>query len=45
MKLKEIIGVLVFAVLMVGILLVGANRIEKIENGEMTLVSQSYMDR
>lgn len=45
MKAKEIIGVLIFAVLMVGILLVGANRIEKIENGEMTLVSQSYMDR
>ena len=45
MKVKEIMGVLIFAVLMVGILLVGANRIEKIENGEMTLVSQSYMDR
>lgn len=45
MKRKELIGVVVFAVLMVAILLIGANRIEKIENGEMTLVSQSQMDR
>lgn len=45
MKRKELIGVVVFAVLMVAILLIGANRIEKIENGEMTWVSQSQMDR
>ena len=45
MKRKELIGVAVFAIVMVGILLIGTNRIEKIENGEMTLVSQSQMDR
>ena len=45
MKRKELIGVVVFTIVMVGILLIGANRIEKIENGEMTLVSQSQMDR
>lgn len=45
MKRKELIGVVVFAIVMVAILLIGANRIEKIENGEMTLVSQSQMDR
>lgn len=45
MKRKELIGVVVFVIVMVAILLIGANRIEKIENGEMTLVSQSQMDR
>lgn len=45
MKTKEIIGFLLMGVILVGILFIGMNRIEKIENGEMTLVSQNQMDR
>lgn len=45
MKTKEIMGFLLLGVIMVGILFIGINRIEKIENGEMTLVSQSEMDK
>ena len=45
MKLKEIIVTLLFGALIFGILLIGANRIDRIENGDMVLVSQSQMDR
>lgn len=45
MKMKEIMGFLLMGIVLVGILFYGADRIEKIENGEMTLVSQSEMDR
>lgn len=45
MKMKEIMGFAIVGIALVGILFIGANRIEKIENGEMTLVSQSQMDR
>lgn len=45
MKMKEIMGFLLMGIVLIGILFYGADRIEKIENGEMTLVSQSEMDR
>ena len=45
MKTKEIMGFVLIGAALVGILLYGADRVEKIENGEMTLVSQSQMDR
>ena len=45
MKTKEIMGFVIVGIALVVILLYGADRVEKIENGEMTLVSQSQMDR
>ena len=45
MKMREIIGFVIVGIALVGILFIGANRIEKIENGEMTLVNQNQMDR
>lgn len=45
MKMKEIIVYLLAGVLLIEILFIGANRIEKIESGEMTLVNQNQMDR
>ncbi len=45
MKMKEIMGFIIVGIALAGILLYGADRVEKIENGEMTLVSQSEMDR
>lgn len=45
MKMKEIMGFVVAAIILVGILFIGANRIEKIKSGEMTLVNQNQMDR
>ena len=45
MKKKEIIEVMIIAIIFIAILLVGSNRIEKIENGEMVLVNQNQMDR
>ncbi len=44
MKINEIIYLVVLFVAITGILYVGAIRNEKIENGEMTLVSESYRD-
>lgn len=40
MKLKELLIIVGFVGICLMLLLVGANRIERIENGEMTLVSQ-----
>lgn len=40
MKLKELLLVMGFVVICFVILLIGADRIKKIENGEMILVSQ-----
>ena len=40
MKLKELLIIMGFVGIFLALLLVGANRIDKIENGEMTLVSQ-----
>lgn len=45
MKMKEIMGFVIVGIALVGILFVGANRIEKIKNGEMTLVNHNQMDR
>lgn len=45
MKSEEAICIIVLFAMVIGILYVGAIRNEKIENGEMTLVSESYMDR
>lgn len=45
MKMKEIVGFVIVGIALVGILLYGAYRVEKIENGEMILVSQSEMNR
>ena len=45
MKMKEIVGFVIVGIALVGILLYGADRVEKIENGEMILVSQSEMNR
>ena len=40
MKIKEILMVVGFVGIFITLLLVGADRIERIESGEMTLVSQ-----
>lgn len=40
MKLKELLIIVGFVGICLMLLLVGADRVEKIENGEMTLVSQ-----
>lgn len=45
MKKKEILGVVVFAIVFLSILFVGVNRIERIENNEMVLVNQNQMDK
>ena len=42
---KTIIGMIVFIIIMSVILVCGINRIDKINNGEMTLVNQNEMDR
>lgn len=40
MKLKELLIIVGFVGICLVLLLIGADRVEKIENGEMTLVSQ-----
>lgn len=40
MKLKELLIIVGFVGICLILLLIGADRVEKIENGEMTLVSQ-----
>ena len=42
---KELVEVVVFIIIMVSIILVGINRIDRINNGDMTLVNQNQMDR
>lgn len=42
---KELVGVVVFIILMLSIILVGINRFDRINNGDMTLVNQNQMDR
>ena len=42
---KTIIGMIVFIIIMSVILVCGINRIDKINNGEMTVASQNEMDR
>lgn len=43
--MKKILGVTLFIVIFSIIMIYGMNRIEKINNGEMTLVNQNEMDR
>jgi len=43
MKAKEMMGVVIFIAIFMAILMFGANRMEKIENGDMVLVNQSEM--
>lgn len=40
MKIKEILMVVGFVGIFITLLLIGADRVERIESGEMTLVSQ-----
>lgn len=40
MKLKELLIIVGFVGICLALLLIGADRVEKIENGEMTLASQ-----
>ena len=40
MKVKELLIIVGFVGIFLALLLIGADRVEKIENGEMTLVSQ-----
>lgn len=42
---KEVVLAIVFVIVMIGMVTIALDRFEKIDNGEMTLVSESYMDR
>lgn len=42
---KEIITFILLLAFLIGVFAIYSNRIEKIDNGEMTLVSESYRDR
>lgn len=42
---KEIILIILFLIIMLGIYFIGRSRFEAIENGQMTLVNQSEMNR
>lgn len=42
---KEIITFVLLLAFVIGIFAIYSNRIEKINNGEMTLVNQNQMDR
>lgn len=42
---KEILGLVIFTVIMAVIFAVAVDRFEKIDNGEMVLVNQNEMDR
>ena len=42
---KQILVTMLFVITILSILFLGMNRIEKINNGEMTLVNQNQMDR
>lgn len=42
---KGIIGAIIFLLVFSLIIVCGSNRIEKINNGEMTLVNQNQIDR
>lgn len=43
MKMKEILGVVLLTVFVVGIMIYGADRNAQIENGEMIQISESEM--
>ena len=42
---KEVIGIIIFLVIMLAIYFIGHMRFEKIENGEMIVVSENERDR
>ncbi len=42
---KETIGVIIFIIIMATMFIFWLDRMEKINNGEMTIVSQNEMDR
>ena len=42
---KEIILIILFLIIMLGIYFIGRDRFEKIEDGEMILVNENLMDR
>lgn len=42
---KEIIAIILFLVIMLAIFFIGRSRFEAIESGQMTLVSESQVDR
>ena len=42
---KEVIGVIIFLVIMLMIYFIGHDRFERIESGELTQVSEEYMNR
>lgn len=44
-EIKNILVGVVFVAVIAAIVVYGVNRMEKIENGEMVLVNQSYMNR
>ena len=43
--MKKVIGIIAFLLIFTVMIIYGSNRIEKINNGEMTLVNQNQMDR
>lgn len=43
--MKKILGFILLLLLVIGVLTIYSNRIERINNGEMTQVSESYRDR
>ena len=45
MEKKEIIGFVLIVIGLIAIVFEGIDRFEKIENGEMIVISQSQMDR
>ena len=42
---KEVIGTIVFVLIIVSIVVYGFNRLEKINNGEMIVVNENQMNR
>lgn len=43
--MKKILGFILLLLLVIGVLTIYSNRIERINNGEMIQVSESYRDR
>lgn len=40
---KEMLGLIIFIIIMIAMFIYGMNRFDKINNGEMVQVSESYM--
>lgn len=45
MTKKEILGFVVFIIIMISLIAIGMERFEKIDNGEIILVNQNDADR